>query len=119
MNLTIYHNPRCSKSRQTLDLIRESGIEPAIVKYLDEVPAAATIRSLAEMLGMRVADLMRTGEDDYKNATDLPSLDDDRAVAVWLEQHPKVMQRPIVVDTDSGQAIVGRPPENVNALLNS
>ena len=119
MNLTIYHNPRCSKSRQTLDLITENGIEPTIVRYLEEAPSAATILELAGMLGLPVADLLRTGESEYKDADDRPALDDDPAVASWLERHPRVLQRPIVVDTDAGKAVVGRPPENVKALLES
>lgn len=119
MKLTMYHNPRCSKSRQTLEIIRERGHEPTLVLYLQEPPAAATTLKLAELLGVSVAELMRTGESDYKEATDLPGAEDDAALAAWLEAHPKVLQRPIVVDDSSGRAVIGRPPENVLELLDN
>ena len=108
--LTIYHNPRCSKSRQTLELITESGIDPTIVLYLDEPPDAARILRLAELLSVSVAALLRRGEDDFKNASDLPELSDDAALAHWLEKNPRVLERPIVVDDDAARAIIGRPP---------
>lgn len=117
MSLRIYHNPRCSKSRKTLEIIRNAGIEPTIIRYLDEAPPAAEILDLAQKLGVTVADLLRRGEADFKNATDLPDLDDDKALAAWVQAHPKALERPIVIDTSSGKAIMGRPPENVNQLL--
>ncbi|MGI9270440.1 MAG: arsenate reductase (glutaredoxin) [Woeseiaceae bacterium] len=115
--LTIYHNPRCSKSRQTLEIITESGIEPAIVQYLENPPDAARILHMAGLLRIPVAALLRRGEDDFKNATDLPDLDDDAALANWIEQNPRVLERPIVVDDSGDRAIVGRPPENVRELI--
>ena len=117
MALTIYHNPRCSKSRKTLELIRDTGVEPAIVLYLEATPSAAEILGIAQQLGIAVADLLRRGESTFKEATDLPDLDDDVSLAGWLEAHPIVIERPIVVDEDSGKAVIGRPPENVTALL--
>ena len=117
MSLKIYHNPRCSKSRKTLEIIRGAGIEPTIVQYLDDTPGAAEILDIAGKLGKSVADLLRRGESSFKEAADLPDLDDNAALASWLEIHPIVLERPIVVDTDSGKAVVGRPPENVNELL--
>ena len=117
MALTIYHNPRCSKSRKTLELIRDAGIEPAIVLYLEATPSAAEILGLAQQLGVAVADLLRRGESTFKEAGDLPALDDDVALAGWLESHPIVIERPIVVNEGSGKAIIGRPPENVLGLL--
>ena len=117
MSLKIYHNPRCSKSRKTLEIIRGVGIEPTIVQYLDDTPDAAEILDIAGKLGKSVADLLRRGESSFKEAADLPDLDDNAALASWLEIHPIVLERPIVVDTDSGKAVVGRPPENVNELL--
>jgi len=117
MSLTIYHNPRCSKSRKTLEIIQEAGTEPAIVLYLQDTPPAAEILDIADKLGKAVADLLRRGESQFKEADDLPDLVDDAALAAWLEKHPVVLERPIVVDTDSGKAVVGRPPENVKALL--
>ena len=117
MALTIYHNPRCSKSRQTLELIRNAGIEPEIVRYLEDTPSPETIVGLAESLGVRVADLLRRKESEFRTADDLPDLDDNKALAEWLADHPKVIERPIVVDADSGRAVLGRPPENVAELL--
>ena len=117
MALRIYHNPRCSKSRQTLEIIRGAGIEPEIVLYLQDAPSATEIAELAQMLGRPLADLLRRGEDEFRNAGDLPNLEDDMALATWLAAHPKVIERPIVVDIESGRAVLGRPPENVNRLL--
>lgn len=119
MAVTIYHNPRCSKSRKTLELLKENGVEPTIVEYLATPPDAAAVRRLATMLGLRVADLLRTGEAAFREASDLPALDDDPALAAWLERHPIVLQRPIVVDAGSGRAVIGRPPENVLELIGS
>lgn len=116
MNLTIYHNPRCSKSRQTLELLRNHSIEPTIVEYLKAAPSAREILHLAQALGGDVTNLLRTGEADYADAHDsLPT--DDQALADWLNAHPKVLQRPIVIDNDSGRAVIGRPPENVLELI--
>ena len=117
MSLKIYHNPRCSKSRKTLEIIQGAGVEPTIVLYLQDTPAAAEILDLANKLGKAVADLLRRGESQFKEADDLPELTDDAALAAWLEEHPIVLERPIVVDTGSGKAVVGRPPENVQELL--
>lgn len=115
--LTIYHNPRCSKSRKTLELIQESGIEPTIVEYLTETPDADRIVRMAHLLDVPVADLLRRGEDAFKNATDLPDLADNAALAAWIESNPKTLQRPIVVDDENDRAVVGRPPENVLTLI--
>ena len=116
MALTIFHNPRCSKSRRTLELIRNAGIEPEIRLYLEDAPTAGEIITVAGKLGVAVADLLRRGESAFKEATDLPDLNDDAALAAWVAAHAVVLERPIVLD-DSGNAVVGRPPENVHALL--
>lgn len=117
MTITIYHNPRCSKSRKTLELIENAGVTPRIVRYLDEPPGADRIRQLAATIGVAVSELLRRNEDDFRNAADLPDLDDDDALAGWLAAHPRVLQRPIVVDDVAGVAVIGRPPENVAELL--
>jgi arsenate reductase len=117
MSVTIYHNPRCSKSRKTLELIVASGVAHTVAQYLDQTPDGATILDLANKLGNPVADLLRRGESAFKEATDLPDLGDDAALANWMADHPIVLERPIVVDDDSGDAVIGRPPENVNTLL--
>jgi len=117
MAITIYHNPRCSKSRKTLEIINEAGAEPEIVLYLKDTPAADEILALAGKLNRPVAELLRRGESAFKDAADLPDLADDAALAAWLAEHPIVMQRPVVIDTASGKAVIGRPPENVLELL--
>jgi arsenate reductase len=119
MSITIYHNPRCSKSRATLQLIEASGVSADVVTYLENPPSAERIRELATLLGLPVSDLLRKNEDVFRNAEDVPALDDDAALAGWIASHPKALQRPIVVDDDKHMAIVGRPPENVNELLSS
>jgi len=117
MSLTIYHNPRCSKSRKTLEIIQDAGVEPTILLYLEDTPSASEIAVVADKLGLTVADLLRRGESEFKEATDLPDLADNASLAGWIEAHPIVLERPIVVDNDSGKAVIGRPPENVNELL--
>ncbi|HEX5786736.1 MAG TPA: arsenate reductase (glutaredoxin) [Woeseiaceae bacterium] len=117
MPLTLYHNPRCSKSRATLELIRAAGLSPRIVAYLDDPPDAKRIQALARMLGMPVAGLLRRGEAAYREARDRPDEADDAALADWLARHPRVIERPIVVDESRRLAVIGRPPENVRALL--
>jgi len=117
MAITIYHNPRCSKSRKTLEFINAAGVKPNVALYLQDNPDAAEVLKLADMLGMRVAELVRRGESVFKDAEDLPDLEDDAALAAWIAAHPIVLQRPIVVDHESGKAIIGRPPENVHGLL--
>ena len=117
MSLTIYHNPRCSKSRETLEIIQEAGISPGIVEYLAKAPSAARIVQLAVLLGVPVQKLLRRNEAEFVNAADLPDLADDAALAEWIARNPKVLERPIVVDDDANKAVIGRPPENVRELL--
>jgi arsenate reductase len=117
MPLTIYHNPRCSKSRKTLKIIREAGIEPAIVLYLQDTPSATEIVDIANTLGKQVAELLRRGESTFKEAADLPDLADNLALAAWVAAHPIVLERPIVVDSARAKAVIGRPPESVQELL--
>lgn len=117
MSVTIYHNPRCSKSRKTLELIQQAGIEPTVIRYLEEPPDAGTIADLAGKLGLGVAALLRRGEQAFREAGDLPDLADDGALAAWVAANPIVLQRPIVVDDKTGRAIIGRPPENVLEML--
>ena len=117
MSITIYHNPRCSKSRKTLEILTDAGVAPKIVEYLNTPPTAATTLRHAALLGVAVRDLLRRGEAEFREATDLPDLDDDAALAAWLEIHPKVIERPIVVDESGARAVIGRPPESVLELI--
>jgi arsenate reductase len=119
MTITIYHNPRCSKSRKTLEIIQDAGIAPKVVKYIEEPPDGDRIRELAATIGVPVSGILRRNEDEFRDANDLPDLDDDAALAAWLARHPRVMQRPIVIDDDAGVAVIGRPPESVAELLPS
>lgn len=117
MSIKIYHNPRCSKSRNSLALLQQAGQEPEVVEYLDTPPDAGTILHLAGLLGMPVAGLVRRGEAEFREADDLPELGDDAALARWLADHPRVIERPIVVNTSGDKAVIGRPPESVLAMI--
>ncbi|HEB94140.1 MAG TPA: arsenate reductase (glutaredoxin) [Gammaproteobacteria bacterium] len=115
MNTTIYHNPRCSKSRQTLQLLEERGIQPEVIKYLETPPDEATLKTLLDMLGLDPRQLMRRKETEYKElALDNPELDCDALIRAMVE-HPKLIERPIVVK--DGKAALGRPPEDVLEIL--
>jgi len=117
MSITIYHNPSCSKSRKTLELIESHGVEPKIVKYLDSPPDAATLLRIADLLDTPLAELLRRNEAEFREAGDSVPLADEQALAAWLHEHPKVLQRPIVIDAEGQRAVLGRPPENVLDLL--
>ncbi len=117
MNVTIFHNPACSKSRKTLELIESHGLKPRIVEYLKNPPAPHTLLRLAEMLAVPLGDLLRTSEADFAEAPEAVPVDDGEALSRWLHDHPRVLQRPIVVDDDTDRAVIGRPPENVLELL--
>lgn len=117
MKLTIYHNPRCSKSRRTLELLHARGLDPEIVEYLDAPPAPATLLRLAGLLGLPLRELLRTSENEYREAAAPVPEDDEAALSRWLHDHPRVLQRPIVVDEERDRAVVGRPPENVLELI--
>jgi arsenate reductase len=112
--VTIYHNPRCSKSRATLELIRARGIEPLIIEYLQTPPDLPTLRGLLVQLGMSALELARRNEDSWAAAGLRPDADDEDVITAMLA-HPILIERPIVVS--AGRAVIGRPPENVNALL--
>ena len=111
----IYHNPRCSKSRATLALLQQRGVEPEVVEYLKTPPDRETLTALLRQLGIGPRELLRKGEAEYRelNLSD-PALSDDALIAAMVE-HPKLIERPIVVA--GGQARVGRPPERVLEIL--
>jgi arsenate reductase len=113
MTVTIYHNPRCGKSRETLALLEKKGVKPRIVEYLKTPPDKATLKRLLKLLGKTPRELLRTKE--AKDAgLDKPGLGDDAIIAGMLK-HPIVIERPIVVNGD--RAAVGRPPEAVLKIL--
>ena len=114
-DLTIYHNPRCSKSRQTLELIRSKGVEPEIVLYLEDVPSANDIADALRMLGMKPIDIIRENEAEFKkHFAGADELTDTQLIEL-MRLYPKVIERPIVVNR--GKAVIGRPPESVLGIL--
>jgi len=115
MSVKIYHNPRCSKSRQTLQLLEEQGITPDIIEYLKTPPTATELDSILTLLNIEPRKLMRTKEAEYK-ATGMDNPDLDRAALIaGMVATPKLIERPIVVT--NGKAAIGRPPEDVLAIL--
>lgn len=115
MMVTIYHNPRCSKSRATLELLEQKGVTPKVVAYLDTPPTAAELDSILKALGKEPRELMRKGEDPYKALSlDDESLSRDVLIKAMVE-NPILIERPIVVN--GKKAAVGRPPESVLEIL--
>ena len=114
-DLTIYHNPRCSKSRQTLNLIRGTGVEPEIVLYLEDVPSSADLKDALRMLGMKPEELLRRGELEFKEHFEDVDEMNDQEIIERMRRYPKVIERPIVIN--EGKAVIGRPPENVLGVL--
>lgn len=113
--ITLYHNPRCSKSRQALALLRERDVEPRLRLYLEEPPTKTELYSLLKKLGLGPRDLLRTGEEAYRRlGLADTSLTADQLIHAMIEE-PKLLQRPIAVCGE--QAVVGRPPEDVLELL--
>lgn len=114
MSVVIYHNPRCSKSRETLTLLEDKNIAPEIVKYLDTPPSVEQLKTLYAQLGLtNVRDMMRTKEAEYKELA-LADANDEQLFAA-MASHPKLIERPIVVK--DGKAKLGRPPEQVLEIL--
>ena len=114
-DLTLYHNPRCSKSRGALQLLEARGLTPTVVRYLETPLNAAQLKELLGKLGIGARQLLRTGEDEYKqlNLAD-GQLSEEQLIAA-IAGHPKLMERPILVAGD--KAVIGRPPENVLEIL--
>ena len=112
--VTIYHNPRCSKSRQTLALLQEQGVEAEVVEYLKTPPDAETLDRILKKLGLEPRELMRTKEDEYA-AQGLADLGDRGALIEAMGENPILIERPIVVK--GNQARIGRPPEQILDIL--
>lgn len=114
-SITIYHNPRCSKSRMTLNLLNEQGFQPEIVEYLKTPPSRKQLEDILNMLNLEPRQLMRTHESEYRdNQLDDESLSRDQLIDAML-RFPKLIERPIVVS--NGKAAIGRPPETVLEIL--
>ncbi len=111
---TIYHNPRCSKSRETLALLQAKGVEPSIVEYLKTPPSPSQLKAIVKQLGIKPEQLVRKSEEIYKSRYANKTLSD----AQWIEamvEHPSLIERPIVIRAQ--RAALGRPPQNVLQLL--
>lgn len=118
MTVTIYHNPRCSKSRATLELLRDNGVDPEIVEYMDNPPSAGELKRILGLLGKKPADILRRKE-AKEEGIDAGSLSDDELVERMVAA-PRTIERPIVIKEDAikgGRAALGRPPESVLEIL--
>lgn len=115
MSVTIYHNPRCAKSRETLKLIEARGLRPNVVEYLKTPPTANELKHILKMLKLPARQLLRQKEEEYKKARlDKTTLSKDDLVQAMVK-YPKLIERPIVVHAN--RAAIGRPPENVLEIL--
>jgi len=115
MSVTIYHNPRCSKSRQTLEILNAQNVDVEIIEYLKTSPDAKTLKQILSYLNIPARELLRKGESAYKKAgLDDTSLSEDDVIAAMVE-HPILIERPVVVN--NGKAAIGRPPESVLDIL--
>lgn len=112
--VTIWHNPRCSKSRNSMMLLEEKGVDAEVVKYLDTPPTKEELKTLLSQLGMSARELMRTKEDIYKELG-LKDVEDEEKLIDAMVENPKLIERPIVIK--DGKAVIGRPIENVVELL--
>lgn len=114
-DLTLYHNPRCSKSRGALELLEARGLQPKVVRYLETPPSAAELEELLSKLGLSARQLLRTGEEEYKTLNLAnPALGEAQLIEA-MATHPRLIERPILVAGD--RAVIGRPPEKVLELL--
>jgi len=115
-HVTIYFNPRCSKSRQTLELLQQQGIEPEVIEYMKDPPDIETLKKITAMLGLPIRDLLRTTEQVFKDA----GMDDadltDEDIYEAISECPTLLQRPIVI-VDNEKAALGRPAENILEIL--
>lgn len=112
--VTIYHNPRCSKSRQTLELLNQQGIATTVVEYLKNPPNAAELQQILQLLELQPKQLMRTKEAIYKDLSLADEHDNDKLITAMVN-NPKLIERPIVVN--GNKAAIGRPPESVLDIL--
>ncbi len=112
--MKIYHNPRCSKSRETLQLIKDAGVDVEIVEYLKAIPTTDDLKTILMKLNLKPTDILRKGEAVYKEKFKNSNFNDDEWIKVMIE-YPKLIERPIVVK--GNKAILGRPPQNVLDLI--
>lgn len=115
MTTTIYHNPRCSKSRQTLELLQKQGVEPQVVEYLKTPPSAQELKAILKKLGISARKLLRSGEAEYAELGLADAALSEESLIEVMVKHPKLIERPIVLRGE--KAALGRPPENVLPIL--
>ena len=118
-NYTIFHNPKCSKSRQTLAWLQDNGVEPDVRLYLADAPSVAELEELLSQLDMAARDLLRKGEEEYKTLELKDPEKSDAELIQAMSEHPRLIERPIVIRSgkSSSVAVLGRPPENVLDIL--
>lgn len=114
-DLTLYHNPRCSKSRGALELLQARGLAPTVVRYLETPLDAAQLEALLGKLGISARQLLRTGEDEYKTLNLADARLSEAQLIAAIAAHPKLMERPILATAD--KAMIGRPPEKILEIL--
>lgn len=114
MTMKIYHNPRCTKSRETLALIKDAGVDVEIIEYLKEIPSRDELKLILSKLNLSPSQILRKGEAVYKEKFKKSNFTEEEWITIMLE-NPKLIERPIVVK--GNKAVLGRPPENVNELL--
>lgn len=114
--ITIWHNPKCSKSRAAMDILMQNECGAHVVRYLEEAPNKESIKKVLKMLGVAPRELMRTNEELYKELH-LKEEQEDEALIDAMAQHPKLIERPIIIKGD--KAIIGRPSERIEAFLKS
>ena len=112
--MKIYHNPRCSKSRETLQILQDAGVEPEVIEYLKTPPSEAELAELLDLLGLEPQDLMRKKEDLYRELSVDPSWSHEKTIRTMVE-YPKLIERPIVVSRN--RAVIGRPPKAALKLV--
>lgn len=112
--MKIYHNPRCSKSRQALEILQTKGLQPEIVLYLENPPSKQELKGILKMLGIKAEDLLRKNEETYKSQYKEKKLSDDEWIEVMI-QNPKLIERPIFINKN--KAVIGRPPEKVLEIV--
>ena len=115
-HVKIFHNPRCSKSREALKLLEEQGVDVEVVRYLETPPSKEELKALLKMLGIGARELMRTKEKLYKELG-LKEVEDEEKLIEAMAEHPKLIERPIVIK--DGKAVIGRPPEKVLEIVNN
>lgn len=113
-DIQIWHNPRCSKSRNALNLLEEKGIEAKVVKYLEETPSKEEITNVLKMLGISAKELLRKGEDEYKSLNLKDETNEDKVIEAMVN-HPRLIERPVIIK--DGKAVIARPIENLEELL--